>query len=84
MSYPGAPFGQWLRTWRKDNRYSLTEFSDLSGVSRTALFELEHGSSFNPTLHTLVAISKATKTRFSRVAQLAYDQQAKPAGEVQP
>ncbi|WP_313033673.1 helix-turn-helix domain-containing protein [Stenotrophomonas acidaminiphila] len=64
-------FGQWLRQWRRDNRYSLDQFAKLSGVSKVALFELEHGRTFNPRLATLMAISKATKVAFTRVAMLA-------------
>lgn len=64
-------FGKWLRQWRKENRHSLGSFADLSGISKVALFELEHGKTFNPRLTTLMSISKATKVAFTKVAMLA-------------
>lgn len=69
-----GPFGQWLRKWRKENRYSLSKFAQLSGVSPVAIFELEHGKSFNPRLTTLMAISKATGIAFTKVSLLAATQ----------
>nr|WP_308006510.1 helix-turn-helix transcriptional regulator [Xanthomonas albilineans] len=67
-------FGQWLRAWRKHERYSIAEFADLSGMSKVAVFDLERGRTFNPRLSTLMAISKATKTAFTRIALLAATQ----------
>ncbi|WP_080931539.1 helix-turn-helix domain-containing protein [Xanthomonas albilineans] len=67
-------FGQWLRAWRKRERYSLAEFAALSGISKVTLFDLERGRMFNPRLSTLMAISKATKTAFTKIASLAATQ----------
>ncbi|CBA14718.1 hypothetical protein XALC_0172 [Xanthomonas albilineans GPE PC73] len=38
------------------------------------LFDLERGRMFNPRLSTLMAISKATKTAFTKIASLAATQ----------
>lgn len=72
-------FGSWLREWRKDNRYSLQQFAELSGLSKVAVFELEHGKTFNPRLSTIMAISKATGIAFTKVALLAATQKMQEA-----
>ncbi|NJB80320.1 helix-turn-helix domain-containing protein [Xanthomonas arboricola] len=69
-----GPFGSWLREWRRDNRYSLQQFAEKSGLSKVALFELEHGKTFNPRRSTIMAISKATGIAFTKVAILAATQ----------
>ena len=71
-----GPLGQWLRTWRKTNRYSMGAFSELSGVAKAQVFGLEHGTEFNPRLSTLMAISKATVTPIEQVARMAALQRA--------
>lgn len=67
----GGVFGQWLRDWRKANRYSMGAFGDLSGVSKVQVCSLERDPAINPRLETLMAISKATKTPIEQVARMA-------------
>jgi transcriptional regulator with XRE-family HTH domain len=71
---PSGPFGAWLREWRKANRHSLASFAAEAGLTKGHAWELERGHDFNPTLATLMAISKATNTAFTRVAMLAAQQ----------
>lgn len=75
MTKPAVgPFGGWLREWRTANRYSLAEFGALAGITKGYAWELEQGRQTNPSLATLMAISKATNTPFTRVAILAAQQ----------
>jgi transcriptional regulator with XRE-family HTH domain len=74
MAKPDGPFGQWLRQWRKDNRWTISGFAGLIGMSKSYVWELEHGVTFNPSLETLMAISKHTGTAFTKVALLAATQ----------
>lgn len=67
-------FGFWLRGWRKENRWSITAFAKLIGMSKSYIWELETGKEFNPSLSTLMKISAATGTAFTRVAVLAATQ----------
>lgn len=71
MKVCGGIFGEWLRQWRKINRYSMGAFAELSGVSKAQVFELERIAAINPRLDTLMAISKATKTPIEQVVRLA-------------
>ncbi|MCW0370232.1 helix-turn-helix domain-containing protein [Xanthomonas sacchari] len=73
-------FSEWLRSWRKANRYSLDQFAQLSGVSKVALFELERGTTLNPRLTTLMAISKATGTAVSKIAAMCASQKLQEGG----
>lgn len=75
MAKPASgPFGSWLREWRKANRHSLASFAAEAGLTKGHAWELERGHDFNPTLATLMAISRATNTTFTRVAILAAKQ----------
>ncbi len=68
-------FGQWLREWRRVNRYTIAGFARLADLSKAYVFELEHaGGNLNPSLQTLMAISLATGTPFTRVIILAAQQ----------
>lgn len=71
MKDTGGIFGEWLRQWRKAHRYSMGAFAELSGVSKTQVFELERLPGINPRLDTLMAISKATKTPIEQVCRMA-------------
>ena len=69
-----GPFGQWLREWRKANRWSISAFAGQVGMSKSYLWELEQGRDFNPSLETLMTISRETGVAFTRVALLAATQ----------
>lgn len=74
MASPVGPFGQWLRQWRKENRWTISGFANEAGMSKSYMWELEQGIKFNPSLETLMAISKHTGTAFTKIALLAATQ----------
>lgn len=66
-----SPLGQHIRRFRKQNRYSMAGFGEISGLSKAQVFGIEHGTEYNPRLNTLIGIAKATGTTLARVATLA-------------
>lgn len=77
MAKPATgPFGAWLRQWRKANRHTLATFAAEAKLTKSYVWELERAKdfNFNPSLATLMAISKATNTAFTRVALIAAQQ----------
>lgn len=74
MKGTGGVLGAWIRQWRKDNRYTIGGLSDLSGISKAQLWELEKIPVLNPRLKTLMSLSKATGTPFTKIVLLAAQQ----------
>jgi transcriptional regulator with XRE-family HTH domain len=69
------PIGQHIRRFRKENRWSLSAFAAHMGITKAHLWEVENGRQANPTLRTVVAISRATRTSVTRVINLFMEQQ---------
>lgn len=67
-------FGRCLRDWRKANRYTISSFSELADLSKSYVWELEQGRNFNPSIATLITISRVTGLSFNRLATLAAKQ----------
>jgi transcriptional regulator with XRE-family HTH domain len=72
-----SPLGQHIRRYRRANRYSLKQLSEVAGISKVQLWELETAGSPNPRLSTLIAVARATNTTLARVATLAATQPAR-------
>lgn len=56
---PVNPFGEWLRTARKERSWSRADLADRSGVSHMAIWNLENGRTSNPQRSTRARLEKA-------------------------
>lgn len=56
-------FGKKLKALRKGRGYTLTELSEASGVSRSAIHKLEAGKISNPQLKTIELLCKILRVK---------------------
>ncbi len=60
-------FAEILQYLRAKSGLSYGKLSKLSGITKTQLFDLEHGHSSNPTLKTILSIAKAYNLSAARL-----------------
>lgn len=56
-----------LKRIRKEREYSRRKLSKLSGITITNIQDIEEGNNTNPTLNTLLALSKALGVAVSKL-----------------
>lgn len=56
-----------LKRFRKEKEYSRRKLSKLSGITITNIQDIEEGNNTNPTLNTLLALSKALGVAVSKL-----------------
>lgn len=66
-----GPLGEYLRDFRKRERYTISLFARHAGLSKSQVFGIEHGTENNVRIKTVIALAKAMGTTVSRVATLA-------------
>lgn len=54
-----------LKRIRKEREFSRRKLSKLSGITITNIQDIEEGNNTNPTLNTLLALSKSLKVAVS-------------------
>lgn len=64
-------FSNYIRHARERNGLSLSQAAKLIGCTKSHLWDLEQKRSTNPTIKTLVGISRALDERLSFLAELA-------------
>lgn len=57
-----------ISTERKRQELSLQEVADLAGITKSHMWELEHGRAVNPTVWTVYGLSKALGVPFTMMA----------------
>jgi len=56
-----SPLGQTLRSFRIENRYTIDDLANLSGLAKGYVWELETMEDCNPSLSTLISLARAMK-----------------------
>lgn len=56
-----------LKKYRKKREFTRKKLSKLSGITITNIQDIEEGNNTNPTLNTLVALSKALGVAVSKL-----------------
>jgi transcriptional regulator with XRE-family HTH domain len=72
MKEASPGFGELLRSQRKHLRMTLQEVADKTGLAKTSICELEIGGFGEPSLRTILKLSKALKLSLRKIVN-AYE-----------
>jgi transcriptional regulator with XRE-family HTH domain len=66
-----TPLGRAIHDFKRKHRYGWKHVIEITGLSKSQIWELETQTDANPTLSTLIAISKFMKKQVGFIANLA-------------
>jgi transcriptional regulator with XRE-family HTH domain len=66
-----GPLGEYIRAYRKQERWTLGGLAGRAGISKGQLHGIEHGKEINLRIKTIIALSVACETTVARIATLA-------------